>query len=166
MRAKGVIFGAALAAVLALAPLAARAELPPGCAAASLLLEPSDDSNLGLHLHQCEIDAWMVALELMTSRDEYGRPNWQVLDSVEIRDLGESGEIALGTCARDDVDDPDIVAVVYRAAPDDIGDVYRAWFVDRSVGRLWPTSTDRIACAPVMDHCGDLGEEIEEAIEE
>jgi len=167
MQAAGVIAAGVLAAFLALAPVTASADTPPGCGTGeSHLLEPSDDSDLGLHLYRCDIDAWMISLEIMTSRDEYGQPNWDVLDSVEIRDLGESGEIALGTCARDDVADPDIVAVVYRAMRDDIGDVYRAWFVDRGVGRLWPTSTDRLNCAPVPDHCGITGDEEVEATEE
>jgi hypothetical protein len=166
MRAAGVFAAAVLSAVLGLGT-DTYTEAPPECGTAeSFLLEPPEDSNLALHIYRCDIDVWRIALELMTSRDEYGQPHWEVLDSVEIRDLGESGEIALSTCARGDLPDPDIVAVVYRAAPDDIGDVYRAWVVDRSVGRLWPTSIDAVTCAPVPDHCGIMGDEEMEVAEE
>jgi hypothetical protein len=163
MRATGLFAAMALVAILGLAPAFARAELPPDCGTGeSFLVEATDDSHLALSTYRCDIDAWMIAFEIMTSRDEYGQRNWEVLDSVEIHDLGDSGEIALGTCSRDDLPDPDIVTVVYRTTPDDIGDVYRAWFVDRSVGRLWPTSPDRITCAPVRDHCDIIvDEEIE-----
>jgi len=166
MWATGVFAAAALAAVLALVPVAARAEPPLGCEDfSSHMLEPID-SGLGLFVYRCdEGDAWIVSLEFLTSHDEYGHAKWEALDSIDVRSIGESDEIASGTCARDDVPDPDIVAVVYRIAPDDTGDVHRAWFADRSVGRLWPTSIDRVSCAPVLDHCGMMGDEGDEVTE-
>lgn len=166
MRARIIIAAAALAALLALASLSARAEPPPDCGVGEAhLLEPID-SNLGLSLYQCGIDTWVISLELMTSHDEYGHPVWEVLDSVEVRDLGESDEFVLTACARDDIPDPDIVAIGVRATPELVDNVYRAWFVDRSVGRLWPTRPDGITCVSIQDHCGITGDMEEEMTEE
>lgn len=149
MRKASLITVSAVAIFFVLAVGAAHAEPPPGCEVARAhVIDPWPYSGLGFSAYRCANDTWIISLEALAAYDEHGKPFWTVLDSIEVRKLGPFDEIESGTCAHDGVFDPDLVAVGYRASPHLIRDVYRAWSIDRSAGRLRPTTSDGITCEP------------------
>jgi hypothetical protein len=82
----------------------------------------------------------------LTHRDGEGRPFLRILDILILPSLNPNEQLYLGTCSYNEIEDPEIVAIVKVIQNELEAEVIKAWRANRQTRIFEETSTDQVIC--------------------
>ena len=87
-----------------------------------------------------------LEMRRLMSQDDQGRPNWSVLDVIQVQLPGPDDTIALGLCHVNNNPAPFIVAVAVYTDTEYFMEIHRAWRADTASERLEVIPVTGIKC--------------------
>jgi hypothetical protein len=88
----------------------------------------------------------LLLLDRLLSRDEQGRPHWEVVAAAALPPIDQADHLVLGACRVHDKPDREIIAVVQYEDKRVFTRTRRAWRASGKLQRFEPARVDGITC--------------------
>lgn len=82
----------------------------------------------------------------LVSRDRSGKPNWEVIDAINLPKFNSGEELAPPTCKLKGVSDPELIAYIIYEDKELLTNIRRAWRANRRTRKIEEIPPKNIVC--------------------